>query len=88
MKGCVIYDKENILKATTYAAVFGLVGGMTFEGANHIYKNNIAAESSATASTQNISATTLSSTSTKIQHQTAAFLPWQTMCCHQSLRLM
>ena len=57
--------KKTFLKATTYAAVFGLVGGMTFEGANHIYKNNIAAESSATASTQNISATTLSSTSTK-----------------------
>lgn len=57
--------KKTFLKATTYAAVFGLVGGMTFEGANHIYKNNIAAESSATASIQNISATTLSSTSTK-----------------------
>ena len=57
--------KKTFLKATTYAAVFGLVGGMTFEGANYIYKNNIAAESSATASTQNISATTLSSTSTK-----------------------
>ena len=57
--------KKTFLKATTYAAVFGLVGGMTFEGANHIYKNNIAAESSATASAQNISATTLSSTSTK-----------------------
>lgn len=57
--------KKTFLKATTYAAVFGLVGGMTFEGANYFYKNNIAAESSATASTQNISATTLSSTSTK-----------------------
>ena len=57
--------KKTFLKATTYAAVFGLVGGMTFEGANYIYKNNIAAESSATTSTQNISATTLSSTSTK-----------------------
>lgn len=57
--------KKTFLKATTYAAVFGLVGGMTFEGANYIYKNNIAAESNATASSQNISATSLSSTSTK-----------------------
>lgn len=27
-------DKKNFLRVTTYAAVFGLVGGMTFEGVN------------------------------------------------------
>ena len=29
-------DMKNFLKVTTYAAVFGLVGGMTFEGVNYV----------------------------------------------------
>lgn len=38
--------KKDFIRMTTCAAVFGLVGGMTFEGANYIYDKHIAAESS------------------------------------------
>ena len=43
--------KNNFLKITTYAAVFGLIGGMSFEGTTYIsnkYINKSAVESSKT----------------------------------------
>ena len=39
--------KNNFLKITTYAAVFGLIGGMSFEGTTYIsnkYLNKSAVE--------------------------------------------
>ena len=36
--------KREFIRVTTYAAVFGLVGGMTFEGANRIYNDTIVSE--------------------------------------------
>lgn len=56
--------KKTFLTATTCAAIFGLVGGVTFEGASYIYKNNFVSESSATPATTSIKTTSLSSTST------------------------
>lgn len=38
--------KKDFIRMTTCAAIFGLVGGMTFEGVNYIYDNHIAVESS------------------------------------------
>lgn len=59
--------KQNFLKITTYAAVFGIIGGMSFEGTTYIsnkYINKSAVESSKTT-TKNINkTTTLASTST------------------------
>ncbi|HBI62844.1 MAG TPA: hypothetical protein DDY31_16845, partial [Lachnospiraceae bacterium] len=36
--------RREFIRVTTYAAVFGLVGGMTFEGVNHIYNDTIVNE--------------------------------------------
>lgn len=38
--------KKDFIRMTTCAAVFGLVGGMTFEGVNYIYDKHIAVEAS------------------------------------------
>lgn len=57
-------NKKDFLKVTTYAAVFGLVGGMTFEGANFAANKltgNTAIESSKEATD---SSATLAKTST------------------------
>lgn len=43
--------KKDFIRMTTCAAVFGLVGGMTFEGVNYIYDKHIVAESSQEAGT-------------------------------------
>ncbi len=59
--------KNNFLKITTYAAVFGLIGGMSFEGTTYIsnkYINKSAVESSKTTSKSIDKTTTLSSTNT------------------------
>lgn len=59
--------KNNFLKITTYAAVFGLIGGMSFEGTTYLsnkYINNSAVESSKTTTKSIDKTTTLSSTST------------------------
>lgn len=56
--------KKTFLTATTCAAIFGLVGGMTFEGANYIYEKNFVSESTSTPSKTVVSTTSLSSTST------------------------
>lgn len=40
--------KREFIRVTTYAAIFGLVGGMTFEGANYVYNKNIVKESEVT----------------------------------------
>lgn len=59
--------KNNFLKITTYAAVFGLIGGMSFEGTTYIsnkYKNKSSVESSKTTSKSIEKTSTLSSTST------------------------
>lgn len=59
--------KNNFLKITTYAAVFGLIGGMSFEGTTYIsnkYINKSAVESSKTTSKSIEKTSTLSSTST------------------------
>lgn len=59
--------KNNFLKITTYAAVFGLIGGMSFEGTTYIsnkYINKSSVESSKTISKSIEKTSTLSSTST------------------------
>lgn len=59
--------KNNFLKITTYAAVFGLIGGMSFEGTTYIsnkYINKSSVESSKTTSKSIEKTSTLSSTST------------------------
>ena len=59
--------KNNFLKITTYAAVFDLIGGMSFEGTTYIsnkYINKSAVESSKTTSKSIEKTSTLSSTST------------------------
>lgn len=59
--------KNNFLKITTYAAVFGLIGGMSFEGTTYIsnkYINKSAVESSKTTSKSIEKTSTLSSTNT------------------------
>ncbi len=38
--------KKDFIRVTTCAAIFGLVGGVTFEGTNYIYNKNFAVESS------------------------------------------
>ena len=46
-------NKKNFLKVTTYAAVFGLIGGMSFEGVSYVadryINNNTAIEKTITA---------------------------------------
>ena len=57
--------KNNFLKITTYAAVFGLIGGMSFEGTTYIsnkYINKSSVESSKTTSKSIEKTSTLSST--------------------------
>lgn len=44
--------KKDFIRVTTCAAIFGLVGGVTFEGTNYIYNKNIAVESSKETDTQ------------------------------------
>lgn len=59
--------KNNFFKITTYAAVFGLIGGMSFEGTTYIsnkYINKSSVESSKTTSKSIEKTSTLSSTST------------------------
>ena len=38
VRGEIYMRKNNFLKITTYAAVFGLIGGMSFEGTTYISK--------------------------------------------------
>lgn len=48
LKGEIYMRKNNFLKITTYAAVFGLIGGMSFEGTTYIsnkYINKSSVES-------------------------------------------
>lgn len=49
MKGEIYMGNKNFLKITTYAAVFGIIGGMSFEGVTYLsdklIKNNTAVES-------------------------------------------
>ena len=48
VKGEINMMKKNFLKVTTYAAVFGIIGGMTFEGVTYVSDkliNNTAVES-------------------------------------------
>lgn len=35
MKGAIVMRKQDLGKVATYAVVFGLVGGITFEGVNY-----------------------------------------------------
>jgi serine protease Do len=59
--------KKEFIRVTTYAAIFGLVGGMTFEGANYLYNKNIVTESQVTETAKTkatVVATTSTSTST------------------------
>lgn len=60
--------KKNFIRMTTCAAIFGLVGGATFEGGTYLY-NHMAAEqvseaSGNTSESVKVQTTTLSSTST------------------------
>ncbi len=59
---------KKLLKVTAYAAIFGLVGGMSFEGVNYVsnkYINPTAIEKESTASNTTINkVATLSTTST------------------------
>ena len=36
VKGEIDMMKKNFLRVTTYAAVFGIIGGMTFEGVTYV----------------------------------------------------
>lgn len=71
MKGEIIMTKKNFLKVTTYAAVFGIIGGMSFEGVTYLsdkFVNNSVIESNSNdsdAEDKTIEkATTISSTYT------------------------
>ena len=55
--------KKDFIRLTTCAAIFGLVGGVTFEGTNYIYNKNFAVESS-TETSGNTKSPVVSSTST------------------------
>ena len=68
VRGEIYMRKNNFLKITTYAAVFGLIGGMSFEGTTYIsnkYLNKSAVESTSSTTKSIDNTTTLSSTSTK-----------------------
>ncbi len=54
--------KREFIRVTTYAAVFGLVGGMTFEGVNHIYNNTVIREEKEKSEASEPKATVLSTT--------------------------
>lgn len=56
--------KKDFIRVTTCAAIFGLVGGMTFEGANYVYNKNIAVESSKEATDSSTKAAVVASTVT------------------------
>lgn len=45
LKGEIIMRMKNFVRATTCAAVFGLVGGISFEGVNYLYNKNVVTES-------------------------------------------
>lgn len=45
MKGEIIMNMKNFMRATTCAAVFGLVGGVSFEAVNYLYNENVVKES-------------------------------------------
>ena len=50
MKGAIVMRKQDLGKVATYAVVFGLVGGITFEGVNYTagrLTGNAAVESTA-----------------------------------------
>ena len=67
VRGEIYMRKNNFLKITTYAAVFGLIGGMSFEGTTYIsnkYLNKSAVESTSSTTKSIDNTTTLSSTST------------------------
>ncbi len=56
--------KREFIRITTYAAVFGLVGGMTFEGVNHIYNETVVQEEQEKEEDSAPKATVLSTTGT------------------------
>lgn len=56
--------KRDFIRVTTCAAIFGLVGGVTFEGANYIYNKNVGVESSKTAGESGSKTALVSSTAT------------------------
>ncbi len=61
--------KKDFLKVTTYAAVFGLVGGMTFEGASFAMNKlteNSAVESETKEETKPLNTTTTSSSNSAV----------------------
>ena len=50
MKGAIVMRKQDLGKVAAYAVVFGLVGGITFEGVNYTagrLTGNAAVESTA-----------------------------------------
>ena len=63
--------KKDFIRLTTCAAIFGLVGGVTFEGTNYIYNKNFAVESSAETS-GNTKSPVVSSTSTGSSNSTGS----------------
>lgn len=44
LKGEMIMRMSSFVRVTTCAAIFGLVGGMSFEGVNYLYNKNVASE--------------------------------------------
>lgn len=56
--------KREFIRVTTYAAVFGLVGGMTFQGVNHIYNETVVQEEQEKEEDSAPKATVLSTTGT------------------------
>lgn len=63
--------KKDFIRLTTCAAIFGLVGGVTFEGTNYIYNKNFAVESS-TETSGNTKSPVVSSTSTGSSNSTGS----------------
>lgn len=62
--------KKDFIRVTTYAAIFGLVGGATFEGTNYLYNKNIVSESSQSSEKQTTKTALVSTTSTNTDSST------------------
>lgn len=62
--------KKDFIRVTTYAAIFGLVGGATFEGTNYLYNKSIVSESQSASGKQASKTALVSTTGTNTDSST------------------
>lgn len=62
--------KKDFIRVTTYAAIFGLVGGATFEGTNYLYNKSIVSESQSVSGKQASKTALVSTTATNTDSST------------------